>query len=53
MRHSIIRAGWITFVFLAARNNLSAQFGIRRKYAMKANEVEPWPGNQRGARLSK
>ncbi len=34
------------FVFLAVRNNLRVRFGIRRKYAMEANEVEPWPGNQ-------
>ena len=51
----IIVAGYLPFlppfVFLAARNNLSAQFGVRRKHAMETNEVEPWPGNQRSQPL--
>ena len=50
-RHIVIRIGCITFVFLAARNNLSAQFGVRRKHPMETNKVEPWPGNQRSQPL--
>jgi hypothetical protein len=33
--HSFIPIGCITFVFLVARNNLSAQFGIRSKRKME------------------
>ena len=43
--HSIIPAGWITFVFPAAGNNLRAKLRVGREYTMETNEVEPWPGN--------
>ncbi|UVS60042.1 MULTISPECIES: hypothetical protein [Nitrosomonas] len=32
--------------FLAVRNNLRVQFGIRREYIMIANEIEPWLENR-------
>jgi len=43
--HSIIPAGWITFVFLATKHNLRTKLRVGREHAMETNEVEPCPGD--------
>ena len=42
----VIRIKLVIFVFLAVRNNLRVQFGIRREYIVIANEIEHWLENQ-------
>ena len=40
-RHIAIPTGYMTFVFLAARNDPGTKLRVRREYAIETNKVEP------------